>query len=285
MNKYYVISNEQKDPSLQSAKYIQSYLQERGASCVLCDQQADHLSGQYHYTDAGKIPPDTQCVLVLGGDGTLLQAARDLIETGFPLLGVNMGTLGYLAEVECRSLPEVLDKLIADDYTIEERMMLSGTVWNQNRTILHDMALNDIVITRNGKLRMVDFNIYVDGVFLNSYSADGIILSTPTGSTGYSLSAGGPIVAPEASLFLMTAIAPHTLNSRAIVLPDHVEIVVEIGAEHGTDADSAQASFDGDTTVKLNSGDRIVVSVAEQKTKLIKTKNTSFLENLREKLK
>ncbi len=285
MKNFYVISNEQKDPGLKTAGYIRSYLQEKGETCILRDPCSEGIPGRYRYTDAGQIPEDTECVLVLGGDGTLLQAARDLIDTGLPLLGVNMGSLGYLAEVECKSLPDVLDRLIADEFSIEERMMLMGTARHQNRTLLQDMALNDIVITRNGKLRVVDFNIFVDGVFLSSYAADGIVLSTPTGSTGYSLSAGGPIVAPDASLILMTAIAPHTLNSRAIVLPDHVEITVEISGDHGPDTDGADASFDGDTSVKLNSGDRIVISMAEQRTKLIRTNNTSFLENLREKLK
>ncbi len=284
MNNFYVISNEQKDPGQKTARYICTLLEEKGRRCFLGEESGDSLTGHYRYTDARMIPPDTECVLVLGGDGTLLQTARDLMDTGLPLLGVNMGTLGYLAEVERKNLPEVLDKLIKDEFLIEERMMLSGAAWHQNRVLLRDTALNDIVITRIGRMRVVDFNIYVDGVFLNSYAADGIIISTPTGSTGYSLSAGGPIVSPEASMILMTAIAPHTLNSRPIVLPDHVEVMVEIGSGRSTDADGAEASFDGDTSVRLNSGDRIVISMAEQKTKLIKTKNTSFLEILREKM-
>ncbi len=285
MDSFYVISNKLKDPKGETASFIRSYLEGKGKTCTLRSQDRDNQTGEYRYTDARQIPPDTDCVLVLGGDGTLLQAARDLIDTGLPLLGVNMGTLGYLAEVECKNIPEVLDKLIEDDYAIEERMMLCGEAWHQSRLMLRDTALNDIVITRNGRMRVVDFQIYVDGVFLNSYSADGIILSTPTGSTGYSLSSGGPIIAPEASMILLTAIAPHTLNSRPIVLPDSVEIAVEIGAEHGSDTDGAEASFDGDTSVKLNSGDRIVITKAEQKTKLIKTKTASFLEILREKMK
>ncbi len=284
MNNFFVISNEQKDPNLQTAHFICSTLKEKGKNCVIQEQSVNSPSGRYRYTDARQVPPDTECALVLGGDGTLLLAARDLIETGIPLLGVNMGSLGFLAGVEKKNIPEVIDKLIQDEYMIEDRMMLSGEAWHKNRRILQDSALNDIVITRTGKMRVVDFHIYVDGVFLYSYAADGIIVSTPTGSTGYSLSSGGPIVAPEASLILLTAIAPHTLNSRPIVLPDCVEVMVEIGSEHASETDGAEASFDGDTSVKLNVGDRIVISKAEQKTRLIKTNNTSFLELLREKL-
>ena len=155
---------------------------------------------------------------------------------------------------------------------------------HQNRKMLADIALNDIVITRNGRLRVVDFNVYVDGAFLSAFTADGIIISTPTGSTGYNLSVGGPIVAPEASLMLLTAIAPHTLNARPIVLPDDVEIAIEIGTSHGTDIDGAEATFDGDTSVKLNAGDRVVIHRSNREALMIKTKNTSFLEILREKM-
>ncbi|MCD7956923.1 MAG: NAD(+)/NADH kinase [Lachnospiraceae bacterium] len=284
MNVFYVISNEQKDPGAETAQFIRAYLEERGRTCYLREHCADDASGRYRYTDAGLVPRETECVLALGGDGTLLRAARDLVERSLPLLGVNMGTLGYLAEIERKNIPEALDALIADQFSIEERMMLRGAARHQNRNLMTDVALNDIVITRRGRMRVVDFNIYVDGVFLYSYAADGIIVSTPTGSTGYSLSAGGPIVAPASSMILLTAIAPHTMNSRPIVLPDSVEVVVEIGFGHDAALDGAEATFDGDTSVKLNSGDRIIISQAVQKTKLIKTKNTSFLELLREKM-
>ncbi|MCD7745822.1 MAG: NAD(+)/NADH kinase [Lachnospiraceae bacterium] len=285
MNVFYVISNEQKDPGQETAKYIRKYLSDRGRTCYLRGRGGKTARGQYHYTDAKRIPEDVECVLVLGGDGTLLHAARDLVGRRLPLLGVNMGTLGYLAEVDRKNLPEVLDGLIADEYVIEERMMLSGAAWHQDRVLMSDMALNDIVITRNGRMRVVDFNIYVDGTFLYSYAADGIIVSTPTGSTGYSLSVGGPIISPASSMLLLTAIAPHTMNARPIVLPPDVEVVVEIGSGHEEDAtDGAEATFDGDTSVKLNAGDRISITRAGKRTQLIKTKNTSFLELLREKM-
>lgn len=308
MDKFYVITNYQKDPEFKTAGYIKEYLESRGKTCYIHQEEQRVLpaafAGErgvsepeetgdiygygrpcgYRYTDAGCIPPDVECVLVLGGDGTLLQAARDLVETGLPLLGINMGTLGYLAEIEHRSIRPALDKLIDGAYSLEHRMMIQGTAWHQNRRLLQDIALNDIVISRNGRLRVVDFNIYVDGVFLTSYSADGVIISTPTGSTGYNLSAGGPIVAPQASLILLTAIAPHTLNSRPIVLPEGVEITIEIVSGHSTDVDGAEATFDGDTSVKLNTGDKIVITKSERRALMIKTKNTSFLEILREKM-
>ena len=284
MNRFYVITNYQKDPTFETAEAIREYLEEKGKTCYLQPKDGGHPSGQYKYTDAQWVPKDVECVLVLGGDGTLLQAARDLVDCSCPLLGINMGTLGYLAEVEYKNIQSALDRLMADDFSIEQRMMIRGVAWHQNREMLGDIALNDIVITRNGRLRVVDFNVYVDGVFLTSYSADGIIISTPTGSTGYNLSVGGPIVAPQASLMLLTAIAPHTLNSRPIVLPDDVEITIEIGSSHSTDIDGADATFDGDTSVKLNSGDKIIITKSERRVQMIKTKNASFLEILREKM-
>lgn len=284
MDTFYVISNNQKDPEQKTTDYIKNYLESQGKTCYVQPEKFRESSGNYRYTDAQRIPVEVECVLVLGGDGTLLQAARDLVEREIPLLGINMGTLGYLAEIEHKNIKQALDRLIAGEFTSETRMLIRGVGWHQNRKLLSDIALNDIVITRNGRLRVVDFNVYVDGVFLNSLTADGIIVSTPTGSTGYNLSVGGPIVAPQASLMLLTAIAPHTLNSRPIVLPDDVEITIEIGSSHGTDVDGAEATFDGDTSVKLNSGDKIVIRKSEQRAKMIKTKNTSFLEILREKM-
>lgn len=284
MDTFYIITNYQKDPEMTVAHEIREYLESKGKTCYIQQREAEDPQGRYRYTDAQHVSDEVECVLVLGGDGTLLQAARDLVDRSIPLLGINMGTLGYLAEIDRKNIFPALDKLIGGEYTVEHRMMLTGTAFHQSRRMLADIALNDIVISRNGRLRVVDFNVYVDGAFLSSYTADGIIISTPTGSTGYNLSVGGPIVAPEASLILLTAIAPHTLNSRPIVLPDFVEITIEIGTNHGTDIDGAEATFDGDTSVKLSSGDRIVITRSRREALMIKTKNTSFLEILREKM-
>lgn len=283
MDVFYVITNYQKDPEFETAGFIRDYLQSKGKKCYVQGKE-DPSNGAYRYTDADRIPEDVECVLVLGGDGTLLQAARDLVGRDLPLAGINMGTLGFLAEIECRSIQPALDKLISGEFQIEKRMMIKGYALHQNRQLLSDIALNDIVISRNGRLRVIDFNVYVDGVFLRSYTADGIMVSTPTGSTGYNLSVGGPIVAPQASLMLLTAVAPHTLTSRPIVLPDNVEVTIEIAARRNNDVDGAEATFDGDTSVKLNSGDKIVITKSGRSANLIKINNTSFLNVLRDKM-
>ena len=234
MDHFYIITNNEKDKNLEFTGKVVDYLKKRNRECEvqLAGRQKE---GPFHYTDPRKIPEETQCVIVLGGDGTLLQAARDIQaakdcrRSQIPLLGVNLGNLGYLAEVDRQSVYQALDKLIADIYEVEERMMLTGTVYRGDQIIGEDIALNDIVIAREGPLRVVRFKNFVNDEYLNSYNADGIIISTPTGSTGYSLSVGGPIVSPSGEMTIMTPIAPHTLNSRSIVFPAEDVITVELG--------------------------------------------------------
>lgn len=284
MNMFYIITNEQKDPGFRVTTQIQKYLSEKGARCLVPDHTKRNGMVSYKYTDASQIPEDTQCVLVIGGDGTLLQASRDLQEKNIPLLGINMGTLGYLAEIEESGVRDALDKLLADEYVVEERMMLEGAAFHNGKQILQDIALNDIVIGRQGRLRILDFRVYVNGEFLNASSADGIILSTPTGSTGYSLSVGGPIVSPEASLILISHIAPHTLNNRSIVLPEDARITVEAAPGHTGAGEGAEVVFDGDTSVHLDVGDTVEIRKSSKVTRLLKINNISFLEILRKKM-
>ena len=249
MERFYLITNRAKDPDLTVTDQIRQYLEERGKTCLLCDNS--EKGEKYHYTDPAKVPSDIDGILVLGGDGTLLQAAGDVVDLQIPLLGINLGTLGYLAEIDRDTLYPALDHLMADEYTIEHRMMLCGSIYRDGKLIAEDTALNDITITREGNLRVVRFDNYVNGEFLNSYSADGIIIATPTGSTGYSLSAGGPIISPSASLMLMTPLAPHTLNTRSIVFPAEDVIEVELGTSRDGGIEQGMAYFDGDTRVPM----------------------------------
>ena len=283
MDSFYIITNKDKDPGFQTTRFVKEYLEKRGKKCTIRENMVES-GGNYKYTDAAGIPDDVDCVLVLGGDGTLLQASRDLTERDLPLLGINMGTLGYLAEVDRKGIEPALERLLAGEYQIVSRMMISGEVYHQGKKVMEDLALNDIVIGRYGRLRIIDFKIYVNGVYLNRYSADAMVISTPTGSTGYSLSAGGPIVSPEASMLLMTPVAPHTLNTRSIILPDDAEITVEMLPGHSRSGDDAEVTFDGDTSVRLTCTDKVVIRKAVKKTRLIKINQISFLEVLRTKM-
>ena len=284
MDKFYIITNCAKDQDLQFTNQIVSYLKEHGRECPV--QQAERKKeGAYHYTDPDLIPEGTECLLVLGGDGTLLQASRDVVYREIPMLGINLGTLGFLAEVDKHSVYSALDQIMEDDYEIEERMMLTGTVYRGDKVIGRDVALNDIVICREGALRVVRFKNYVNDVYLNSYNADGIIISTPTGSTGYSLSCGGPIVSPNGAMTLMTPIAPHTLNTRSIIFPAEDVITVELGEGRHEDMENGLASFDGDTVIPMVTGDRIVIQKASVSSRILKLNHVSFVEVLRQKMR
>ena len=286
MKYFYMIVNHSKKKAEYGAELIRGYLEKKGCECVVWDaSDTDACRSrrpQFRYTDREAVPGWIECAVVLGGDGTLIQAARDLAGSNIPLLGVNMGTLGYLAQIgrEEDILP-ALDELIADHYGLEQRIMLKGTVISDGRVIAEDIALNDIVLSRMG-LNMLRFNLSIDGEFLNDYSADGIIAATPTGSTAYNLSAGGPIAVPDSEMILLTPICPHTLNSRSVVLaPDRV-IELEITGRGET---GKFLSFDGDTQVSLKNGDLVRIERSETVTTLIRLKKVSFLENLRDRMK
>lgn len=283
MDKFYIITNSDKDKDLKITGQIVEYLKANGRECQV-QQAKRRRNGPFHYTDPERIPKGTECIIVLGGDGTLLQAARDVVHREIPLLGINLGNLGFLAEVDTQSLYPSLDKLMAGSYEVEERMMLTGTVYREGKVIGRDIALNDIVISRDGPLRVVRFNNYVNEEYLNSYNADGIIIATPTGSTGYSLSSGGPIVSPSASMMIMTPIAPHTLNIRSIVFPPEDVITVEIGKGRREDKENGLASFDGDTAIPMVTGDRIQIKKSAVSTKILKLNHLNFVEVLRQKM-
>ena len=285
MDKFFIIANRPKDKELKTARKVEAYLNSKGKSCILREETSEQKARSNHYTDVEKIPKDVECIIVIGGDGTLLQAARDVVNRQIPLLGINMGTLGYLAEIDRSSIDGALNHLMLDEYTIEKRMMLNGKVYHKEELIAEDVALNDIVIGRDGPLHVTRFHNYVNGEFLNSYTADGIIIATATGSTGYSLSAGGPIVSPETNILIMTPVAPHTLNTRSVIFPAEDEITVEIGeGSQGCEA-KAVVSFDGDTNVPMRTADRVAIRRSVKDTQIIKISNISFLEVLRRKMK
>ena len=280
MKHFYLIVNKEKENAEKGAEMIAEYLSRQGCEC-LWDQEPPDTS-EYRYTDGRKVPQETECVIVLGGDGTLIQASRDLAGRNLPLFGVNMGHLGYLTQICCeRDILTAMDDLLADRYRLEHRMMLQGRVISDGRTVAEDIALNDIILGRMG-LHTLKYDLYVNGEFFNEYTADGMIMATPTGSTAYNLSAGGPIAAPESDLIIMTPICPHTLNSRSIVLSSENRIMLKVTG--GEDREQF-LSFDGDTVVKLRRGDRIEVERSEITTTLVQLSQFSFLENIRKKMK
>lgn len=284
MEKFTIITNSVKDKNRSVTNKIADYLLSHKKECMVLEAEERRENQPYYYTDVSQIPNDMECVIVLGGDGTLLQAARDVVDREIPLFGINLGTLGYLAEIEQHNIYPALDRLMSDRFTIERRMMLSGVILRNGQEIARDVALNDIVISREGPLRVVRFHNYVNDTFLNTYKADGIIISTPTGSTGYSLSAGGPIISPNASMLLMTPLAPHALNTRSIVFSPEDVITVEVGEGRDGSVEQGMAYFDGAASVPMVTGDKIRISKSKKDTRIIKINNISFLETLRNKM-
>lgn len=287
MNKFFLITNRMKDPQGIHTKRIQKYLEEHGAETVCVDE--NYFVPAQDGSNTGKFRPEADsCILVLGGDGTLLQAARDTFETEIPLLGINLGTLGYLAEADMENVEQILDRLLRDSCEREERMVLEGRICRENtdaqETEGQDFALNDIVISRCGSLQILTLRIFVNGQFLNSYSADGMIVATPTGSTGYNMSAGGPIVEPQARLLLLTPICPHTLNTRSIVLSPEDEVVIEIPQGRDNCTQTVEASFDGSHKKTMRTGDRIEIKKASRTVGFLKVNSESFLSVLHKKM-
>lgn len=283
MKNFLIITNSFKDAGLKLTNEIKQYIEQAGGSCVSFVSNGEEADKAVPLES--DIPEITECVIVLGGDGTLIRAASGLANSKFPLIGVNMGTLGYLCELEEKDVFTAVDLLLEDTYMIEERMMLVGHGIKSGQETISDVALNDIVIHRTGALSVVNLIVYVNGEYLNTFHADGIILSTPTGSTGYNMSAGGPIVDPKAKMILITPINAHNMNSRSIVIGAEDEVMVKIGKRRSQKDETVEVSFDGDNAVKLEVGDRFIVRKAQDTAKICKLSKESFLEILRRKMR
>lgn len=317
MKHFLIYTNRQKDRELATTKRICDFLRLKGKRVTvmaqgICGSGEDSRQAPWRraeggavwpYQDPGRdgdaersrqrpepgssleVPADADCIIVLGGDGTVLQAARLTKMLRVPIIGVNLGTLGYMTEVEVPNLEESLERLIAGDYVQESRMMLGGRATFADGRREEGWALNDIVISRSGPLQIIKFNIYVNGQFLNDYSADGVIVTTPTGSTGYNLSAGGPLVEPGARLIVLTPICPHSLNQRSIVLSPEDVIEIQIPARGESGNQNVEANFDGSHVIPLGTGDRLRIVRSEETTEFLKLGQGSFLDVLHRKMK
>ena len=262
MDNFLIVANENKRDADKITSVIRDYLLTRG----------------HHVTED---PASAACVLVLGGDGTMLRTAARYAHLDVPFLGINLGNLGFLAEVDRDHIEAALERLIADEYEIERRMMLQGVIGSGGEGAT---ALNDIVIAAYRSVQLIYFDLYVNGLKLSSYVADGMIISTPTGSTGYNLSAGGPIALPGAGAILLTPLCAHSIRSRSIILAADDEVVIEIGRAKNGGLQEAEAVFDGHHRVGMATGDLITISKSAKTTAIVKLSKTSFLEVLRAKL-
>ena len=281
MKHFLIVTNFTKDENFALTSKIENYIAKQGGSSkrIVGDIETDitcHLEEKENFDG----------IIALGGDGTILKVSRDLRKLNLPIAGVNLGTLGFLTEIEPEQIYPLIDRLMADDYQIEERMNICGMIYKEGQSeFMHkDVALNDIVVTRAGFSRIIGLKIYVNGKVLDIYEADGVIVSTPTGSTGYNLSAGGPIVSPKTNLMIVTPISPHSLTSKSIVLSSEDEIAIEVLKMRKAQKEEAIVNFDGQKGILLSTGDRIVIRKAHSITRMVKLFDVSFYEVLREKI-
>ena len=272
MKNFCIITNSEKDKEFHLTNHMKSYIELKGGYCHIIERN-------------GKIPNTVECIFVLGGDGTLIRAARIASEKDIPLIGVNLGHMGYLCELEEKNVCCAIEEMMRGNYIIEERMMLRGDFDIPSHAApLPQRALNDIVICRKGALQIIELIVSVNGEYLNTFRADGMILATPTGSTGYSMSAGGPIIEPGTRLILITPINSHDLNAKSIVLGADDVITVELKGRQPLKNERVDVNFDGESAAELTVGDSITVRAAEQRTRIIRLSKISFLEILRKKM-
>lgn len=263
-------------------KYVQEakrILEQAGCTVRIClpfDVDKSYpLPPELKFHDLRAEIKTAQMLICFGGDGTILHASKFATQHHIPILGVNIGTMGFIAELEAGEL-ELLKKIPLGDYTLEPRTMLDVTVRSATQQLLlHETALNDAVVTKGAIARVINIGIYCDGVEATSFSGDGVIVCTPTGSTAYSMSAGGPIIEPAAKNLLITPICAHAMLSRSIVTSPRRVIDVKIGK---TGRHNAFLSVDGGRAFRLNTGDVVSVKASDQLTQLVRLKDTSYFE-------
>lgn len=219
-------------------------------------------------------------MVCLGGDGTILHASKDAAERNIPIVGINLGKRGFMAEIEPDRL-DLLERVVEGSYELDERMMLDATVFRGGAALYGALALNDVVVTKGDGARIIDLSVYADGHVISEFSGDGVIVCTPTGSTAYSLSAGGPIIEPSAVNIVVTPICAHSLHAKPFVLAPGRTVSVVIGGLTGR---SAYVSPDGDESLELKEGDTVKISRSSRVVRLIRVSEKSFYDNVSEKL-
>jgi len=270
------------DPRCQVvANDLINWLEDKGYRSLVEQHLAKHI-GYPRETTAEEAREQADLVVVLGGDGTLISVARLFSGKEVPIVGVNLGSLGFLTEITVEELYPVLEQCLIDASYVSERMMLEVSVRREGKEIEKNSVLNDIVINKGALARIIDLETKVNGQFLTTYRADGLIISTPTGSTGYSMSAGGPIIHPGMSCIVITPICPHTLTNRPIVVSDESHITITVASSFD---EKVYLTLDGQVGFELMEGDSIDVRAAVETTALVMSRNRDYYEILRTKLK
>jgi len=267
-----VITKKGKVDAWEAGRSLQEWFMVRGVVAHLMENEPE--------PEVRPLPEEVDLIVVMGGDGTLLGVARHYGYKGIPLLGVNMGGLGFLTEVALQELYPSMEAVLAGHYEVEDRMVMTATLFRQGQPWWQEHVLNDAVINKGALARIVELTTWIDGEYLTTYRADGLIVATPTGSTAYTMSAGGPIVYPTLRHIILLPICPFTLSNRPLILPDKVCVAVTLNDK----VRDAYLTVDGQVGQELMPGDRVEVRAAPHCLKLIKSPHRSFFQILRTKL-
>ncbi|MBW2318052.1 MAG: NAD(+) kinase [Desulfobacterales bacterium S7086C20] len=269
------------EEAIEKANQLESWLKEKGLE-VLTRQNipAPITSNHCLIKNIDKAPSDLSCIIVLGGDGTFISAIRWIQDTMIPVLGVNLGAFGFLTEASAERIFPIMEEIINADYVTEERILLSAEVLRQGKTVACQTVLNDVVVNKEALARIAHIHVYVDDDYLTTFKADGLIVATPTGSTAYSLSAGGPIVHPCLKTIILTPICPFTLINRPLMLPDTVTIKINVEKRDS----NIFLTFDGQVGLHITHQDTIIVKKAPHTINMIKIPEQNYYELLKSKL-
>jgi NAD+ kinase len=276
-----IISRPRREDVATVAPGLLTWLADHGVNAVCDRETAECIPSNCNVKPREEIPAMSDLLIVLGGDGTLLAAARLLGARNVPILPVNLGGLGFLTSVTLDDLYPVLEQAIHEQARYSERVLLESRVMREGKPFHCARALNDAVLNKAALARIIDMHLHVNGEFVAKYKADGLIVATPTGSTAYSLSAGGPIVYPVASAFVITPICPHTLTNRPLVIPDNAKIEIGFGAGEAP----VYLTLDGQVGVELHANDVVALEAAPEKLRLVRPQQKSYFSVLRDKLK
>ncbi len=281
MKKIAVIPNPLKDIGLIYTREVIDAL--AGGAEIVMEDQYRVSNFPVHYRQGADIYKDIDIAILLGGDGTIIQSAGSCARNGISMLGINLGTIGFMSEVETVHIKTAVRRLLADDYRVENRMMLKVDIIKNGNHHGRYHALNDVIVSKSPDSKLIDLALYSGEERVNTYVADGIIIATPTGSTGYSLSAGGPVVDPMMQLYVATPICAHMLSARSAVLPAEKSITIRLN-DRSSSHNEAMVSVDGDMQCRIKNGDEVVISKSQYDARLIRMIDQSFYDTLIQKL-
>ena len=268
------------EPAKEEAKNLEKWLKGKGIT-VFSEEMSSAVRMNGCPDEPINIPHTVDWVVVLGGDGTLLGAARKVGRYGVPILGVNLGGLGFLTSIPLKGLYPAIERMLKGELEVESRLMLETKVLRQEEEICRFPVLNDLVLNKGPLARIMDLDVYINEQFLTTFRADGLIISTPTGSTAYNLSAGGPILYPTMANFILTPICPFTLSNRPIILPDTDTIYIKMGKKS---EEKVHLTFDGQVGFDFSYGDKVMIYKSEQGIRLIRSPDQTYFQILRAKL-